>query len=83
MNNIKNINSNISSCLEKCNLFDNYNTKISKSIYKNEDEYQNSFNDIIKFSESIPSSKKKILILLYIIQTMKMDYTQLILFGNI
>jgi len=58
----KNINSNISSCLKDCKLFQNKDVKLSQlnqSAYKNEANYQKSFPDITQFSKTIPDTDKQ------------------------
>lgn len=52
-----NINAQASKCLEKCPI--QFKTKQYDSVYKNEENYQKSFTDIIKFSKSIKVSRKK------------------------
>lgn len=50
----------VSDCIVKCKLFNNTNNKKTyKSIYETEEDYQNSFDDIISFSKSIPEKNKK------------------------
>jgi hypothetical protein len=67
--NIENNNSNnedmsfelkLTKCIEKCNLFENKkNIKDTKrGFFKTEKEYQDSFDDILSFSKSIPTKQK-------------------------
>jgi len=56
------MNQNISTCLKDCKLFQNNDVKmkdLDKLAYKNEEAYQKSFDDIIKFSKSVPDEDKK------------------------
>lgn len=58
----KRVNSNVSACLKDCKLFENSDFKMSHmapATFKNEANYQKSFDDIIKFSKSIPIADKK------------------------
>ena len=58
----KNMNTRISDCLKKCELFQNKNSKISKashSVYETEANYQKSFTEIEKFSKSITEKSRK------------------------
>lgn len=58
----KNINSQVSLCLKDCKLFENKDTKVKdldNLLYKNEESYQKSFDDIIEFSKKISTQKKK------------------------
>ena len=58
----KNINSQVSTCIKKCKLFENKDVKIKDVdglLYKDESEYQKSFDDIIQFSKKIPTKNKK------------------------
>lgn len=60
----KNMNTNISNCLKECKLFENKDSKVSalsKSAYKNEENYQKSFPEIEKFSKSIADKDKKLI----------------------
>lgn len=54
---MNNINTQAIKCLDKCTLV--FKTKDYKSRYKDEEEYQDSFKSIIKFSSSIKPSVKK------------------------
>lgn len=56
------MNKTISTCLKDCKLFQNEDIKIKdldRLAYKNEESYQKSFTDIIKFSKSISDKDKK------------------------
>jgi len=57
----KDFNKSVSNCLQKCDLFLEYKKQNTNSIpiYKDEDEYQNSFQDVFAFSKDITPSKKK------------------------
>ena len=57
----KDFNKSVSNCLQKCDLFLEYKKQNTNSIpiYKDEDEYQNSFQDVLAFSKDITPSKKK------------------------
>lgn len=60
----KNMNTKISDCLKKCELFENKNSKISKashSAYETEANYQKSFTEIEKFSKSITEKDRKLI----------------------
>lgn len=60
----KKINSNVSTCLKDCKLFQNKDVSMSKlnnSAYKNEANYQKSFDDIIKFSGTVSEKDKKLI----------------------
>lgn len=62
MTNKSNINSNVSTCLKDCKLFQNKDVKLSdlnQSAYKNEANYQKSFPDITQFAKSIPEKDKQ------------------------
>jgi hypothetical protein len=54
---MNNINTQAIRCLDGCTL--KFKTKDYKSRYKDEEEYQDSFDSIIKFSSGIKSSVKK------------------------
>ena len=52
----KNVNKKISDCLQKCELFQNKNSRISSashSAYETEANYQKSFTEIEKFAKGI------------------------------
>lgn len=56
------MNKNISTCLKDCKLFQNDDIRLKdldRTLYKNEEIYQKSFTNIIKFSKSIPEKDKK------------------------
>ena len=58
----KNMNTKISDCLKKCELFENKNSKISKashSVYETEANYQKSFTEIEKFAKSVTEKDRK------------------------
>ena len=58
----KNVNKKISDCLQKCELFQNKNSRISSvshSAYETEANYQKSFTEIEKFAKSITEKKRK------------------------
>ena len=60
-NKTNSFNKQVSLCLKDCKLFENKDTKIKyldKLLYKTDDEYQKSFDDIIEFSKSITTPKK-------------------------
>lgn len=62
MTNKSNINSNVSTCLKDCKLFQNKDVKLSElnaAAYKNEANYQKSFPDITQFAKSIPDKDKE------------------------
>ena len=50
----------LSNCLKKCNLFSEVedNKKYKSGFFKNEEEYQNSFDKIISFSKEITTTQK-------------------------
>lgn len=55
-------NRNVSVCLKDCKLFQNKDismAKLNSAAYKNENAYQKSFDNIVKFSESIDDKEKK------------------------
>jgi hypothetical protein len=57
-----NINSNISSCLKDCKLFQNKDVKLSElnqAAYKNEANYQKSFPKITEFAKTISDKDKQ------------------------
>ena len=51
---------NLSKCLKKCNLFSQLenNKKYKSGFFKNEEDYQNSFDKIISFSKNITTKQK-------------------------
>ena len=60
----KNVNKKISDCLQKCELFQNKNSRISSSshsAYETEANYQKSFTEIEKFSKKITEKKRKLI----------------------
>jgi hypothetical protein len=59
-NNSESFEKKLSNCLKKCNLFTEVenNKKYKSGFFKNEEEYQNSFDKIILFSKEITTTQK-------------------------
>lgn len=62
MNNTNTFNKRLGLCLKDCKLIENKNIdleEINEAMFKTEKEYQNSFDNIIKFSKTIKDKEKK------------------------
>ncbi len=59
-NNSESFEKKLSDCLKKCNLFSEVenNKKYKNGFFKDEEEYQNSFDKIISFSKEITTTQK-------------------------
>ena len=59
-NNSESFEIKLSNCLKKCNIFTEVenNKKYKSGFFKNEEEYQNSFDKIISFSKDITTTQK-------------------------